>query len=234
MGPLVLLALAMSHVVSRALALLVEKFALSVERPGASERLVIHVKITAGEPCVSALGIPKCLNYVHENKYGPTVGVGPDDTMGRERGVRDQGQSDSSGVGAARMQDRRDSRQLTVISISLGLSPASGGKLHGDPATDASTCSSARGWRVKCGAESNWGIWRRLSGSSAELQHVPVRQIQKWARAVKAGWTRRLVVALDSIPLVDDEWRHVLIRSTLALSHWDPGPTTANYRAHPW
>ena len=43
MSPLVLLALAltMSHVVSRALALV--KFAIPIERPGASERLVVHV-----------------------------------------------------------------------------------------------------------------------------------------------------------------------------------------------
>lgn len=40
-GSLALLALAMSHVVGRALAL-VEKFALSIKGRGASERLVIH------------------------------------------------------------------------------------------------------------------------------------------------------------------------------------------------
>lgn len=46
MSPLALLALAltMSHVVSCALAL-VEKFAIPIERPGASERLVIHVGV---------------------------------------------------------------------------------------------------------------------------------------------------------------------------------------------
>lgn len=44
MGPLALLALAlpMGHVVSRALAL-VKQFAIPIERPGASERLIIHV-----------------------------------------------------------------------------------------------------------------------------------------------------------------------------------------------
>lgn len=40
-GPLALFTLAMSHVVSRALAL-VEEFALSIKGSGASERLVVH------------------------------------------------------------------------------------------------------------------------------------------------------------------------------------------------
>ena len=43
MSPLALFALAMSHVVSRALAL-VQKFAIAIKRRGASERLVIHAR----------------------------------------------------------------------------------------------------------------------------------------------------------------------------------------------
>lgn len=52
MSPLTLLALAMGHVVGRALAL-VKQFALSVKRRGASERLVIH----AGGHCREAAAV---------------------------------------------------------------------------------------------------------------------------------------------------------------------------------